>query len=348
MNKIPVAIIGLGPVGQLAAKLAAQRPNLRLVAAADIAPEYINRDLGEILGLPPMGVAVKPTIEEALPTAGEPAVAIVCTGSWLKRIAPQIIACLNAGWNVVSTCEQLSYPFVSCPEESRLIDEKAKQKGLAVLGTGVNPGFAMDILPVFISGVCSRVHSVLIERFQDASLRRLPFQQKIGAGLDLAEFEKKVADMTIRHVGFSESVQLIAAAMGVSLDRIEERVYPVMATRALRSQFIEMAPGRVCGVDQICQGYQNGSAVITLHLQAYFGHPDPKDRTFIDGEPPLDVTASRRDGQRRHSRRHGDLRDGRERGQTHRQLSHGAPHDARCRRHFLLARRGVRSLKSAF
>jgi 4-hydroxy-tetrahydrodipicolinate reductase len=134
------------------------------------------------------------------------------------------------------------------------------------------------------------VNSVLIERFQDASLRRLPCQQKIGAGLDLADFEKKVAEMTIRHVGFSESVQLIAAAMAVPLDRIEERVYPVMATQALRSQFIEIAPGMVSGVDQICQGYCGGSAVITLHLQAYFGHPDPKDRTFIDGEPPLDVT----------------------------------------------------------
>jgi 4-hydroxy-tetrahydrodipicolinate reductase len=290
MDYIPAAIIGLGPVGQLTAKIAATRPNIRLVAAADIAPDYQNRELGEILGLPPLGVTVRPTIEEALHAAAAPGVAIICTGSWLKKITPQIIACLDAGWHVVSTCEQLSYPFASCPEESRLIDEKAKQKGVAVLGTGVNPGFAMDILPVFISGVCTRVHSILIERFQDASLRRLPFQQKIGAGLDLADFEKKVAEMTIRHVGFSESVQLIAAAMHVPLERIEERVYPVMAAKALRSQFIEIPPGRVCGVDQICQGYYNDRAIITLHLQAYFGHPDPKDRTFIDGEPPLDVT----------------------------------------------------------
>jgi len=290
MNHIPVAIIGLGPVGQLIAKIAAQRPNLQITAAADIAPGYQNRDLGEILGLPPLNVTVKPTIEAALHAAAVPGVAIVCTGSWLKKITPQIISCLDAGWHVVSTCEQLSYPFQNCPEESRLIDEKAKQKGLAVLGTGVNPGFAMDILPVFISGVCSRVNSVLIERFQDASLRRLPFQQKIGAGLELAEFEKKVAELTIRHVGFSESVQLIASALDIELDRIEERVYPVMAKRKLSSQFLEIAPGQVCGVDQLCQGYHRGNAVITLHLQAYFGHPDPKDRTFIDGEPPLDVT----------------------------------------------------------
>ncbi len=290
MSHIPVAIVGLGPVGQLIAKLTSQRPNLRLAAAADIAPAYSGRDLGEILELSPLGVTVQPTIEEALHAAAVPGVAIVCTGSWLSRITPQIIACLEAGWHVVSTCEQLSYPFQNCPGESRLIDEKAKQKGLAVLGTGVNPGFAMDILPVFMSGACDRVHSVLIERFQDASLRRLPFQQKIGAGLDLADFEKKVAELTIRHVGFSESVQMIAAALDIPLDRIEERVYPVMATRTLRSRFIEIAPGRVCGVDQLCQGYHGGKAVVTLHLQAYFGHPDPKDRTFIDGEPPLDVT----------------------------------------------------------
>jgi len=290
MNQIPVAIIGLGPVGQLIAKLTAQRPNLRLAAAADIAPAYSGRDLGEILELPPLGVTVQPTIAEALHPADVTGVAIICTGSLLSRVTPQIIACLEAGWHVVSTCEQLSYPFQNCPGESRLIDEKARQKGLAVLGTGVNPGFAMDILPVFMSGTCARVNSVLIERFQDASLRRLPFQQKIGAGLDLAAFEKKVAELTIRHVGFSESVQMIAAALDIPLDRIEERVYPVMATRTLRSRFIEIAPGQVCGVDQFCQGYHGGRAVVTLHLEAYFGHPDPKDRTFIDGEPPLDVT----------------------------------------------------------
>jgi len=290
MNQIPVAIIGLGPVGQLIARLTAQRPNLRLAAAADIAPAYSGRDLGEILELPPLGVTVQPTIAEALHPADVTGVAIICTGSLLSRVTPQIIACLEAGWHVVSTCEQLSYPFQNCPGESRLIDEKARQKGLAVLGTGVNPGFAMDILPVFMSGTCARVNSVLIERFQDASLRRLPFQQKIGAGLDLAAFEKKVAELTIRHVGFSESVQMIAAALDIPLDRIEERVYPVMATRTLRSRFIEIAPGQVCGVDQFCQGYHGGRAVVTLHLEAYFGHPDPKDRTFIDGEPPLDVT----------------------------------------------------------
>jgi len=290
MNQIPVAIIGLGPVGQLIARLTAQRPNLRLAAAADIAPAYSGRDLGEILELPPLGVTVQPTIAEALHPADVTGVAIICTGSLLSRVTPQIIACLEAGWHVVSTCEQLSYPFQNCPGESRLIDEKARQKGLAVLGTGVNPGFAMDILPVFMSGTCARVNSVLIERFQDASLRRLPFQQKIGAGLDLAAFEKKVAELTIRHVGFSESVQMIAAALDIPLDRIEERVYPVMATRTLRSRFIEIAPGQVCGVDQFCQGYHGGRAVVTLHLEAYFGHPAPKDRTFIDGEPPLDVT----------------------------------------------------------
>ncbi len=288
MSYIPVVMVGLGPMGQLCAKFAAQRPDLRIVAASDLDPEHVGRDLGQILGLADLGVKVIDRFQDAL-AGQEKGVVVLCTQSYLKDAAPQVTACLEAGWHVVSTCEQLAYPFQSAPGEAKAIDEAAQAAGRAVLGTGVNPGFAMDALPAFLSGVLNRVESVVIERFQDASKRRLPFQQKIGAGLSLDEFREKAAAGIIRHVGFAESAQLIAAAWGIELERLEEQVNPVMATRPLKSQFMEIAPGRACGVDQICQGFHRGQAVVTLHLEAYFGHPAPMERVRIQGEPPLEA-----------------------------------------------------------
>jgi 4-hydroxy-tetrahydrodipicolinate reductase len=287
MTTIPVAIVGLGPVGQLCAKFAIKQPNLNMTTAVDINPKYIGRDLGDILDLAPQGVKVQGSLAEAL-SGPEKGVVMLCTGSYLRTVTDQILACLNAGWRVVSTCEQLAWPFRSAAEDSARIDQAAKETGLAVLGTGVNPGFTMDALPAMLTSITSRVDSVLVERFQDASLRRLPFQQKIGAGLSLSDFEAKVASGVIRHVGFAESTQFLAEALGLKLDKIEERVWPVLATRRLVSPFMEILPGQACGVNQTCQGFKNGRAVITLNLQAYFGHPDPKDRVYIDGEPPIE------------------------------------------------------------
>jgi 4-hydroxy-tetrahydrodipicolinate reductase len=287
MDRVPIVMAGLGPVGRLCARFASQRPELNIVGAADIDPDLAGRDLGELLGQAPLGVKVAPQLEQAL-KGREKGVVVLCTGSYLKDVAPQIVACLAAGWPVVSTCEQLAYPFGTAPEESRAIDEAARKAGLAVLGTGVNPGFTMDALPAFLSGVMVRVEAVLVERFQDASKRRLPFQRKIGAGLSLSEFQEQAAAGIIRHVGFAESVHLIAAAWGIALERLEEQVMPVMATRPLQSEFMEIEPGRVCGVNQLCQGFHKDRAVITLHLEAYFGHPEPKERVVIQGEPPLE------------------------------------------------------------
>ncbi|MBW1714052.1 MAG: dihydrodipicolinate reductase, partial [Deltaproteobacteria bacterium] len=201
MSALTTAVVGLGPVGQLCAKIALKRPNLKLVSAADLDPQIAGQDLGLVLGLDRLGVEVSGSLEEALKKADQ-GVVVLCTTSYLDKIAQQIEACVSAGWHVVSTCEELAYPWQSRPEIADRLDRAAKGAKRAILGTGVNPGFAMDALPAFLSSVCRRVESVVVERFQDASLRRLPFQQKIGASLTLSEFEDKVKAGLIRHVGF--------------------------------------------------------------------------------------------------------------------------------------------------
>jgi 4-hydroxy-tetrahydrodipicolinate reductase len=142
---------------------------------------------------------------------------------------------------------------------ARAIHEMAKKAKVAVLGTGVNPGFTMDALPITLTGVCERVDSIRVDRIQDARVRRLPFQQKIGAGLTREQFQKKVDDSSVRHVGLAESVSMIADAMGWKLDKITDEIQPKMATGTVASEYLAVDAGYVCGLVQDGIGYRNGS-----------------------------------------------------------------------------------------
>jgi 4-hydroxy-tetrahydrodipicolinate reductase len=219
--------------------------------------------------------------------ACRPDVAVLCTSSSLKKVLPQIEAIVRARVPIVSTTEELAYPFRGQRRLAARIDRAARSARVAVLGTGVNPGFAMDALPIMLTGVCERVDSIRIDRVQDARIRRLPFQQKIGAGLTPAQFRERVENKSVRHVGLTESISMIADAMGWKLDRITDDIAPKIAERAVASEFLSVAPGQVCGILQDGAGYRGGEAVIRLHMEAYLGAPESFDSVTVEGSPRL-------------------------------------------------------------
>ena len=282
---IKVIQMGLGPIGQRVVKYLAERGNIQLVGAIDIDPEKTGKDAGTLSGTRDLGVPIEADVEAVLSRQAD--VVVLTTSSQLTQIKPQLELCIAANKAVVSTCEELAFPFDTDPDFSDHIDKLAREKGVAVLGTGVNPGFLMDALPTFLTSVCRQVDSIEVERFQDASIRRLPFQQKIGAGLSPEEFEEKRQKGTIRHVGFAQSIQLIARAMGWKLDKVEDVVAPVIAAEATSSQFIQVEPGQCAGLRQLGRGYVDGREIITLELQAYLGHPAPRDTVTIHGDPEI-------------------------------------------------------------
>jgi 4-hydroxy-tetrahydrodipicolinate reductase len=202
-------------------------------------------------------------------------------------VLPQIEEILKLRVPIVSTTEELAYPTKSNMKYARAIHALAKKAKVAVLGTGVNPGFVMDALPIALTGVCERVESIRIDRVQDARIRRLPFQQKIGAGLTREQFQKKVDDGSVRHVGLAESVSMIADVIGWKLDRITDEIQPKMAAETVASEFLAVDPGYVCGIVQDGVGYRNGVPVITLHMEAYLGAPESFDAVEIVGSPAL-------------------------------------------------------------
>jgi 4-hydroxy-tetrahydrodipicolinate reductase len=153
----------------------------------------------------------------------------------------------------------------------------------------VNPGFAMDALPIALTAVCERVDRVVVNRVQDARIRRLPFQQKIGAGLTTEQFQKKVDDGSVRHVGLTESIAMIADALGWTLDRITDEVQPKLATVTISSEYLAVDPGYVAGIVQDGVGYRKGEPVIKLHMEAYLGSPETFDSVEIEGSPNLSM-----------------------------------------------------------
>jgi hypothetical protein len=284
---IRVMHIGLGPIGAAVVRQVAERKGFRIVGAADIDPAKAGRDLGEVAGVGRMlRVKVSADVRKAI-KAAKPDVVVLCTSSSLKQVLPQMEEILKLRVPIVSTTEELAYPTRRNLRYARVIHQLAKKSRVAVLGTGVNPGFVMDALPIMLTGVCERVQALRIDRVQDARIRRLPFQQKIGAGLTVEQFQKKVDDGSVRHVGLTESISMIADALGWKLDRITDEIEAKIATETVASEFLAVDPGFVCGIIQDGVGYRDGVPVLTLHMEAYLGAPESFDSIEITGSPAL-------------------------------------------------------------
>ncbi len=284
---IRVLHMGLGPIGAAIVRQVASRKGFEIVGAVDIDPAKVGHDLGSVVGLDrTLKVAVSDKVKKAIKSS-QPDVVILCTSSALKSVLPQVEEIVKTKTPIVSTTEELSYPFYSNKKLAKKVDEIAKKAGVAILGTGVNPGFVMDALPITLTGVCERVDAIHVDRIQDARIRRLPFQQKIGSGLTPAEFQTRVENGTVRHVGLTESIAMIADAVGFKLDRITDEIQPKIAAKPIASQFLSVKKGQVCGLIQDGVGYRKDVPVITLHMEAYLGAPESYDQVRIEGSPAL-------------------------------------------------------------
>ena len=289
MPNIRVMHFGLGPIGAAILQEVSSRPGFKVVGGVDVDPAKVGRDLGDVAGLPGrLGIKVSGDAAKALKST-RPDIVVLCTSSSIRKILPQLETILKSKTPIVATSEELAYPGYTHIRYARQIHAWAKKAKVAVLSTGVNPGFVMDALPIALTAVCARVDRVVVNRIQDARVRRLPFQQKIGAGMTTEQFQKQVADGSVRHVGFTESIAMIADALGWTLDRITDNVEPKLASVTTSSEFLAVDPGYVCGIVQEGIGYRKGEPAIRLHMEAYLGAPETYDSIEIDGSPRLAV-----------------------------------------------------------
>ncbi len=281
---------GLGPIGSAIARYVSQKPSLQLVGGVDINPAKIGKDLGEVIGLDKsLGVPVFGRLSDAL-SKSDADVVTHATSSYFPQFMDQMLEILDAGLDIVSTAEELSFPWIANPEEAAKIDDAAKRAGKTVLGTGVNPGFLMDSLPLNITAICQRVDHIAVTRRMNASFRRGPFQAKIGTGMSVEDFNAKMAEGHMGHVGLTQSIGMVFDTFGKKLARYESSVEPVVAKEPVKTHFFDVKPGQVRGLKQVARGYTSEGEFMSLTFIAALGELDDKDTIVIRGVPDLDIT----------------------------------------------------------
>jgi hypothetical protein len=285
---IPVVVMGLGEIGQAIARAALARPELRLVGAADVHPDLAGRRLSEVLGTKGPDLEIEPDVEGLLREA-RGGVLLHATGSRFEQVLPELEQAARAGLSVISTCEELAWPWLRHEEAAERLDQLCEQKNVAVLGTGVNPGFVLDRLPAFLGHVVLGVRHVRALRVVDASTRRPALQRKIGAGLSEEAFHEAAERGEVGHVGLAESAALVAAGLGLALDEVEEELLPLVAQddETGPGAAVQVRRGQVAGVQQTARVFAEEREVVRLELTLALGAEDPRDEVDIDAEPPV-------------------------------------------------------------
>tara|TARA_Y100000590_G_scaffold103496_2_gene117612 strand:+ start:727 stop:1710 length:984 start_codon:yes stop_codon:yes gene_type:complete len=274
IDPTPVIVQGLGPMGKEILKAAHQDPRLNVVGVVDIDSSLVGTRLSDH-GLEPGNIVISSSLE-----AGNTAdVVLHATGSYLESVAPQIQEALTMGLNVVSTCEELSFPFVRHPSISETLDSLALDHGLTVVGTGVNPGFMMDRLPLAMASISHSIRSIQVDRVQDPTSRRRPFQVKVGMGMSTKEFEELASKGSFGHVGLEESARLIATGLGWDLEKWDHHIEPVHAETA----------ERVNGLIETLKASTADGRTLALRFVAHSSVDECFDSIKIEGLPEIDL-----------------------------------------------------------
>jgi 2,4-diaminopentanoate dehydrogenase len=287
---VPVLVMGLGSIGQAIVRSVLASPEVELVGVVDSDPKQVGRPLAEVLGTPAPKLKVSADLGSALgKRSGSPngAVLLHATGSRLEAVMPELLAALKLGLSVASTCEELAFPHLKYPELADKLDRAAQKAGVAILGTGVNPGFVLDRLAATLGQVCGPVRHATLTRVVDARTRRPALQQKVGAGLSEEEFFARVDRDELGHVGLVESAALCALGLGMDCDDFEEEIVPVFAEEDISGGAVAVKKGQVAGIFQSAVGLEEGQERVRLELTIAVGADAPGDRIELDADPKL-------------------------------------------------------------
>jgi len=284
---IPVILMGLGAIGRSIARAALTKPDLEIVAALDLDPSRVGKKLGEILDAPAPDITVSSDAPGAFKKAAG-GVMLHATQSRLDQVEGELAQALSASISIVSSCEELAYPWLRHPEIAGRLDKIAEKRKVALLGTGVNPGFVLDRLPATLGSIVGKVERVRALRVVDARTRRAQLQRKVGAGLNEEEFDRGVDDGTIGHVGLMESAALAALGVGLQVDEVEESIDPLEAEEDMRGADGLFVPrGGIVGVHQIARAFHQKREVALLELTIALGADNPHDEIELFANPGI-------------------------------------------------------------
>lgn len=287
-EKTRVIQYGLGTTGGRMAKIVLERGDMEIVGAIDVAKEKVGKDLGEVLRLDKKVGVIVSDDPDVVFTKVKADVVLHATVSFAPEVWSQIVKAVQAKMNVITIAEEMAYPYAKYPKLAKEIDEEAKKQGVSVLGTGVNPGFAMDSLVLLICGVCQQIRKVRVTRLVDFSPFPASALRKLGIGFTVDEFHKGKAEGSIpTFTGLLESMSMVADGLGWTLDEVKETIEPVITEKRIETP-IEIGPGKTYGFDQACRGIKGGQEVIILEELGRVGPGiEPMNTVRIEGIPDI-------------------------------------------------------------
>ena len=287
-GRVPVVLMGLGSIGQEIGRAALLSDDLDLIGAVDSNRSLVGRPLSDILQAPTAHGIVENRVE-AFASKARGGVLLHATGPRLPLVFEQLKAAVTTGFSVVSTCEELAFPYLKHASLAASLDNAARGKNVSIVGTGVNPGFVLDRLVATVAQVAGRVRKIVATRTVDARSRRVALQRRIGAGLTEDEFLRLVDAEQLGHIGLVESAALAALGAGLDCDDFEEEISPVLATERIEGGAFPVQKGQVAGISQIARGTLEGEEVVRLELVIANGAEETGDRIVIDADVPIDL-----------------------------------------------------------
>jgi 2,4-diaminopentanoate dehydrogenase len=296
IDHVKIGLCGLGSIGKAAARLLLDhRTGYHIVGAVTKDPADIGRPLGEVAGA---ATASDVVVGDDLATllADKPDVILFATGSFLRDTGADVLSCAEAGVNLISPCEELSFPFTRDAGLAAKIGAAAEASGATILGTGVNPGFIFDAFLVAASGCSWDVERITGRRVVDVVGFGENIHRRLGIGYTPEEFDDGHANGTIAgHVGFPESVQLVAERLGLALDGPVTEVFePMIAQTAVPTSYGGLPAGVTEGFVQRATGTVGGNPFmeleLVLHLRPKEAGMPAADTFTIHGVHPVSVT----------------------------------------------------------
>jgi hypothetical protein len=224
-------------------------------------------------------------------------VVVIATTSFLLDVAPDIEAAIEAGSNVITTAEEAAHPWTNDAPTAVRLDALARERGVTVLGTGLNPGFAFDALVLTVCGICAEVRALRVERMVDLSGFGATVQRRIGIGFTATEFEEGCRAGTITgHIGFPQSMRVVGAALGVTIDAIDRQIEPIFAQEEFRTSSTTVLPGQSAGFRQDYTATVDGrawfEAIFVGHVAPAAAGLETRDEISVDATPPVKFVAT--------------------------------------------------------
>jgi len=298
-ERIRVVQHGLGVVGKVMARVMLKKMGIEIVGAVT-RKSYVGEDLGDVVGInEKLGVIISNDLDSVL-SQTRPDVMLDASSTHIKELYPIFMKALEARVNVISVAGEAFNPWHIEPELAKTLDETAKRNGVTVVGTGLHPGFYLDVLPLFFTGVCGEVRKIISDRCTDTARAGPTFRSQIGLGLPKDVVEKKLAEgKTASRFGDATEIYFIADCLGWEITDVRDEIH-LLISNIVRdhSPDYKIEPGQVYGLRYECYGIKDGEKVIeikstlcvdpTLETDGFVPHYT----LTIEGEPSLTIDAS--------------------------------------------------------